>query len=160
MDQETFVKFSKYTSPPVKILDINDIIALLEKVKPEWTQITGEANGLVGPIYSCMIEIKDWNLKLELAVGQFSKSGVALRRFRDEPVKFEYQPNEWILIAVEGDKLMTFLKESAPDKRQHLIKELFAKVDTVFKQKALRVAGPSAERTNAAVKLFLEGKIS
>jgi hypothetical protein len=152
MNQERFQRLASSTRRSVEILDIADVTGLLEKAKPEWRLIVGEMLGGAGPIYSCSIEIQEWNISLEIAIGKFTE-------YFTGPGSAGYKPYKWVLVVTEGDELKTFLEETIPG-MQHSIRGLFEQVDNAVKWKAFKDMAPSDERVKAAVRLFLEGEIS
>jgi hypothetical protein len=158
MDIAMFRRFILGTKPNNDIyISRFNIIDLIKKIKPKWSQIEDLKQGSYGPVYTCIIEIKEWGIKLDIVVSQFTEYDGT-----------KYVPSKYVLLVTEGNELRAYFEENESQGKSYdgdcgtsglLIRSLFIDVHSIYRLNVLKDLGPCAKRTNAAVALFLKGEI-
>lgn len=124
-------------------LSVEDVQRLVDKAKPEWEKVIGQMGGAAGPVYAAQVVLPG-DIALDIVLTAYTE-------FMGDPGS--YQQYRWQLVVAEGDDIRAHYQDDA--RVPSPVKDLFTRVQDDYERTQLIQGSPSAERTRAALQMYL-----
>jgi len=138
---------------------------ILEKANPKWEGVIEKIQGgTAGPAYACQVQLPG-DVTLDIVLVAYSEWLSEPVDPTKEPVAFEipglpvspgYHPFQWQLVVAEGNSIRTNIRDDG--RFPCPVRSLFEAVEQKYKGQNLMAMEPSAERTLAIARQYLDGK--